>query len=113
MTIYIKKLSTNECVFTLNESINSGGLYIIMELKYKEDRSVKLLRLNDDFSTKYWRYNQYFIEEVAKIDEDLEDQKIYLEIGSYDFYVWGTESTEFNLDGDKVLLESGILRVEN
>lgn len=113
MTIYLKKNTSNYVCFTLNERIKLGTPNLILQIRSKEDRSSKLMWLIGDIFYNTRRFNYYWIEEVPKVDEDLENMKVNLKIGSYDYYVWETYSDDLSLDITKNLVESGILRVEN
>lgn len=110
MTIYLKKNTNNYVCFTLNERSSIGGNKIL-QLRFKEDRTNKVMWLLNDIGN--GRVNAYYIEEVPKADEDLENMKVNLKIGSYDYFVWETDSDTLSLDVYKNLLESGIIRIES
>ena len=58
-----------------------GTPNLILQIRSKEDRSSKLMWLIGDIFYNTRRINYYWIEEVNKVDEDLENMKVNLKIG--------------------------------
>lgn len=111
--IYIKKDKENKCVFTLTEKSTMDSPYIL-SLYSNANRDVKLMFLNEDKSMNTLRYNQYNITEVEIDDEDLEDQLINLQIGTYDYQVYQTPTpTLLDISGldNSHIIETGKLVV--
>lgn len=93
MKIYIKKNVINDCVFTLNVPTD---VTFILRLYSNGDNFSKLLRLKNDHTLNNRRYNLFKIEETNS--EDLENLKISLELGSYDYTVYKIDSNNPSLD---------------
>ena len=131
MTIYINKNEENICLFSLNEStktifdgyvdlgyiipnyIESDNDFIlpnyILQLESKVSNDSKILWLNNDVSLNKNRINRFIIEEVSLSDQDLDNQKVYLEVGSYNYYVWETISDILDIEVANKIIESGML----
>lgn len=112
MTIILRKTQLNNVVFTLNESVTLDSPSFILEIESKVDYSNKLMWLNNDVSLNVERYNEYIIEMVDKIDEDLENMKVYLNEGEYNFYVWETESINLSKEDAFSIIESGRIKIK-
>lgn len=129
MTIYINKNESNICLFSLNESTSFvydryveinyvlpnyfiDDLVIpryILQLESKATDKSKLLWLNVDISVNTNRINKFMIEEVPLIDEDLDNQKVHLDIDTYNYYVWETYGDVLDITLSNKVIESGIL----
>jgi len=109
MTIYLRKNQNNIVMFTLNESVTITNPSFILQIESKVDYTSKIMWLIDDLSLNNVRYNEYIIETVNKIDEDLTDMKVFLDEGTYNFYVWQTESPNLDLNDALNIIESGKL----
>lgn len=112
MTIYIDKNDSNTCIFTLNESVTISNPNFILQIESKVNLKSKIMWLNNDISLNPMRYNEFIINEVNKIDEDLEDMKVFLNEPSYNWYVWQTESTNLSLSDATSIIESGKIIVK-
>lgn len=111
MTINLIKNQLNIVMFTLNESITLENPSFILQIESKVDFSSKVMWLLNDVTLNSARYNEYIIEMVDKIDENLSNMKIYLEEGTYNFYVWQTDSIVLNTNNALNIIESGKLIV--
>ena len=111
--LYIVKNMVNSCGFTLNESKTVSAPNYILEVESKATNTSKLIWLNTDLSLNIARYNKFNIEEVVIADQDPNQQKINLDAGAYNFYVWETESSNLVLADAIGIIESGQLRVED
>ena len=129
MTIYINKNESTICLFSLNESTSFvydryveinyvlpnyfiDDLVIpryILQLESKATDKSKLLWLNVDISVNTNRINKFMIEEVPLIDEDLDNQKVHLDIDTYNYYVWETYGDVLDITLSNKVIESGIL----
>lgn len=107
--IKIIKGQTNSCIFTLNEKITLDTPGIILDLYSNANKTNKLLWLNDDVTYNANRYNQYDI--VENDIEDLDNQIVSLPIGTYDYFVWQTDSATLSTDNALNVIESGLVKV--
>lgn len=110
MTNYITKNDWSEIKFTLNESITISNPVFMLQIESKVDYTTKDLLLDDDYSWNTDRFNEYMIEEVPLVDEDLLNLKVNLELGQYNFYVWQCATASINTTTDNII-ESGQIRV--
>ena len=81
----------------------------ILQLESKATDKSKLLWLNVDISVNTNRINKFMIEEVPLIDEDLDNQKVHLDIDTYNYYVWETYGDVLDITLSNKVIESGIL----
>lgn len=111
MTNKLKKLEQNYLYFTLTESItkDNPNLILIIEDKVKYNTK-QLIITNSDLSTNP-KFNKYSIELVNKIDEDLENFKIYLKEEEYNYYVWECDTLTINKTTDNII-EKGYLYIK-
>lgn len=107
--IVINKGMTNSCVFTLTEKITLTDPYLLLSLYSNQDFTTKTMLLNDDVSFNKIRYNEFIIEETTM--EDLTDNKIELELTTYDYTVWQSATSSLSLDDATSIVESGKLTV--
>ncbi len=107
--INIQRGMTNSCVFTLTENVTIVSPNFILEVYSNQDHNTKLMWLNDDVSPDLIRYNQYEIVETST--EDLTDQRISLDSGTYDYRVWQTGLTALSLTMSTSVVESGKITV--
>jgi hypothetical protein len=106
--INIIKGSINVCVFTLNEKTTFTDAKYLLELYSNDDRGTKVLKLGTELSSDIIRFNQFNIEESDT--EDLINAVISLNVGTYDYKVYETESDLITLV-DANVVETGKLVV--
>jgi len=107
--ILINKGATNSVALTLNEKLTSTASNIFIQFYSNQDRDSKLMWLNTDVSPDPVRWNQYEIEETT--NEDLNDQKISLDVTTYDYFVYETAATALSIASASNVLESGKVTV--
>ena len=109
--IVLYKDTVNESVFTLKEKTTIAPVFYIIVIHSNQTKENKVMYLGIDQSPNVDRWNQFDIEEVPLVDEDLADTKINLVTGTYDYYVWQSTSDDLTLIDAVSVVESGKLIV--
>lgn len=117
--IYVRKNRWNELNMTLKEKTTFPVPYYLMKLISNDNLQEKVVRISNgttliDSSLNLDRYNQFEIEEVNEVDEDLGNGRINLQAGmTYDYQVWETIlSTGTTIGSWDSIVETGTLKVE-
>ncbi|MCP4761434.1 MAG: hypothetical protein GY870_06605 [archaeon] len=103
---------------TLKEKTTFQVPYYLMKLISDDNLQEKVVRISNDTtlidsSLNLDRYNQFEIEEVAEVDEDLGNGKINLSAGmTYDYQVYQTLATTGTTIGSwDIIVETGTIKV--
>lgn len=109
--ITLQKDTANIIYPTVTEKNTLGTPRYIMELLNNDTLVTKAFRLGTNISMNTARMDKFIITEVPLISENLELGLVNLEVASYDYKIYTSESTGGTSTIGLSVVESGLLQV--
>jgi hypothetical protein len=111
--IRLQKNQVNQIFVTLTELSTISSPYYICSLLSNNTRETKNFRFSTNLSPNKYRWDIFNIELVSAANlEDLEDAKVFLQSGTYDYVIYETSATTGTSIALQNKVETGLLIVE-
>ena len=110
--LIVQKNQNNKLVVTVTEKTTSSNPFYIMKLFSNDNFSDKIVRFTGDTSVNTARWNEFYLDEVTLVNEDLYNAKANLNAGTYDFIIYATYATGLTTNGGTPV-QSGMLKVKD